>query len=99
MSRPTVTVERTGLPDWERSGDYGDICYDVAEGIAKITIARPEVRNAFRPKTLFELLDAFKRAHEDMSVGVIILLLGRRPADPGRRRLCRRRRRAAAQCA
>ena len=73
MSRPTVTFERTGLPDWERSGDYGDIYYDVAEGIAKITIARPEVRNAFRPKTLFELLDAFQRAHEDMSVGVIIL--------------------------
>ena len=38
MSRPTVTVERTGLPNWERSGDYGDIYYDVAEGIAKITI-------------------------------------------------------------
>ena len=41
MSRPTVTVERTGLPDWQRSGDYGDIHYDIAEGIAKITIARP----------------------------------------------------------
>ncbi len=73
MSRPTVTVERSALPDWQRSGDYGDIYYDVAEGIAKITIARPEVRNAFRPKTLYELLDAFTRAHEDMSVGVIIL--------------------------
>ena len=73
MSRPTVTVTATGIPDWERRGDYGDIHYDVAEGIAKITIARPEVRNAFRPQTLFELQHAFHAAHEDMNVGVIIL--------------------------
>ena len=73
MSRPTVTVTATGVPDWERRGDYGDIHYDVAEGIAKITIARPEVRNAFRPQTLFELQHAFHAAHEDLSVGVIIL--------------------------
>ena len=45
--------------DWVRSGEYEDILYDTAEGIAKITIARPEVRNAFRPRTLFELIDAF----------------------------------------
>ena len=63
MSRPTVTVTATGIPDWERRGDYGDIHYDVAEGIAKITIARPEVRNAFRPQTLFELQHAFHAAH------------------------------------
>ena len=49
------------LPDWERRGDYQDIRYEVAEGIAKLTIARPEVRNAFRPQTLFELADAFDR--------------------------------------
>ena len=61
------------LPDWERRGDYGDISYDVAEGIAKITICRPEVRNAFRPQTLFELSDAFSRARDDTGVGVIIL--------------------------
>ena len=61
------------LPDWQPDGDYGDIRYDTAEGIAKITIDRPEVRNAFRPQTLFELKDAFSRAHEDADVGVIIL--------------------------
>jgi len=61
------------LPDWQSDGDYGDIRYDTAEGIAKITIDRPEVRNAFRPQTLFELKDAFSRAHEDADVGVIIL--------------------------
>jgi naphthoate synthase len=59
---------------WEREGaDYADIAYDVAEGIAKITICRPERRNAFRPQTLFELADAFNRARDDMEVGVIVL--------------------------
>ncbi len=58
--------------DWKRSGEYEDIWYDTAEGIAKITINRPEVRNAFRPKTLFELADAFNVARDDPTVGVII---------------------------
>jgi naphthoate synthase len=58
---------------WEPSGDYEDILYATAEGIAKITINRPEVRNAFRPTTLFELADAFERARNDPAVGVIIL--------------------------
>ncbi|MDQ5833939.1 MAG: 1,4-dihydroxy-2-naphthoyl-CoA synthase, partial [Actinomycetota bacterium] len=52
---------------------YSDIRYETAEGIAKITIDRPEVRNAFRPQTLFELSDAFDRARDDTSVGVIVL--------------------------
>ena len=58
---------------WEPSGGYEDILYATAEGIAKITINRPEVRNAFRPTTLFELADAFERARNDPAVGVIIL--------------------------
>ena len=58
---------------WVRGGDYRDILYDTAEGIAKITINRPEVRNAFRPPTLFELSDAFNRARDDDRIGVIIL--------------------------
>jgi len=61
------------LIDWQRSGEYEDIWYDTADGIAKITINRPEVRNAFRPKTLFELTDAFNVARDDPEVGVIIL--------------------------
>ena len=61
------------LPDWQAAGDFGDIRYETAEGIAKITINRPHVRNAFRPQTLFELKDAFSRAHEDQDIGVIIL--------------------------
>ena len=59
--------------DWQRSGTYEDIFYDTAEGVAKITINRPEVRNAFRPKTLFELSDAFNVARDDPEIGVIIL--------------------------
>ena len=57
---------------WERQGDFTDIRYETAEGIAKITICRPEVRNAFRPRTLFELRDAFEVARDDPDVGVII---------------------------
>ncbi|HVQ87702.1 MAG TPA: 1,4-dihydroxy-2-naphthoyl-CoA synthase [Actinomycetes bacterium] len=59
--------------DWQAQGTYGDIEYHVADGIAKITINRPEVRNAFRPQTLFELRDAFDVARDDDTVGVIIL--------------------------
>jgi naphthoate synthase len=58
---------------WTSGREYTDIRYEVAEGIAKITIARPEVRNAFRPQTLFELADAFEAARDDTSVGAIIL--------------------------
>ncbi|MGZ4120884.1 MAG: 1,4-dihydroxy-2-naphthoyl-CoA synthase [Actinomycetota bacterium] len=58
--------------DWIASGDYADIRYETAEGIAKITICRPEVRNAFRPQTLFELSRAFDVARDDPSVGVIV---------------------------
>ncbi len=63
--------------DWQRSGpaegqEYSDILYETAEGIAKITINRPEVRNAFRPTTLFELAQAFTAARDDPGIGVII---------------------------
>jgi naphthoate synthase len=70
-----VAVERRIEPalEWESAGDYSDIRYEVAEGIAKITINRPEVRNAFRPETVIELSDAFERARDDTAVGVIIL--------------------------
>jgi naphthoate synthase len=60
-------------PAWERRGDFRDITYEVAEGIAKLTICRPEVRNAFRPQTLFELTEAFTLARDDPEVGAVIL--------------------------
>ena len=65
--------ETPALPAWERVRDFEDIEYFKAEGIAKIAINRPEVHNAFRPQTLFELQSAFSDAHEDPDVGVIIL--------------------------
>ncbi len=62
---------------WHGAGEYTDIRYELADGenagIAKITIDRPEVRNAFRPETVIELSHAFERAREDQSVGVVIL--------------------------
>lgn len=71
----TADAETTIRPaaDWQPAGEFRDIRYEIAEGIAKITICRPEVRNAFRPQTLFELSDAFNRARDDDTVGVIIL--------------------------
>jgi naphthoate synthase len=63
--------------NWIASGDYEDILYETAaepdSGIAKITINRPEVRNAFRPKTIIEISDALERAREDTQIGVIVL--------------------------
>lgn len=58
---------------WERAGDYSDIRSETAEGIGKITIARPEVRNAFRPLTVQEMSRAFEVARDDRQVGVVIL--------------------------
>jgi naphthoate synthase len=59
--------------DWKRSGEFEDIRYETLGGIAKVTIDRPEVRNAFRPTTLFELSEAFESARDDPAIGVIIL--------------------------
>jgi naphthoate synthase len=60
--------------DWDViDTGYGDVRYETSDGIAKITICRPEVRNAFRPQTLFELQDAFERARNDRDIGVIVL--------------------------
>ncbi|MCL4543888.1 MAG: 1,4-dihydroxy-2-naphthoyl-CoA synthase, partial [Chloroflexi bacterium] len=61
------------LVDWQKSGNYEDVIYETAGGIAKITINRPEVRNAFRPKTVEELSHAFARIEDDPAIGVVIL--------------------------
>jgi naphthoate synthase len=58
--------------EWSSAGEYSDILYERAESIAKISINRPEVHNAFRPQTLAELRDAFNRARDDLEVGTII---------------------------
>ena len=76
MSKPIKRQpgERT-IPNWQMAAGgekFTDISYQVAEGMAKITINRPEVRNAFRPQTLFELSEAFNLARDNDQVGVII---------------------------
>ena len=58
---------------WKQAKAYTDIRYETAEGIAKITINRPDVRNAFRPETVREMIDAFDLARDDAEVGVVIL--------------------------
>jgi naphthoate synthase len=60
-------------PDWRPQGDFADIRYETAGGIAKLTITRPEVHNAFRPATISELSRAFDLARDDPDVGVVIL--------------------------
>jgi len=70
-----MTETRTAAParpNWQTVRTYEDIRFEKDGGLARITICRPEVRNAFRPKTLFELIDAFTRAREDNSIGVIL---------------------------
>ena len=59
--------------DWRQAAEFTDIRYETAEGIAKITIDRPEVRNAFRPLTVREMSHAFERARDDPGIGVVIL--------------------------
>ncbi|WP_053218808.1 1,4-dihydroxy-2-naphthoyl-CoA synthase [Virgibacillus senegalensis] len=59
--------------EWVTEREYEDILYESYNGIAKITINRPEVRNAFRPETTNELIDAFTRARDNSNIGVIVL--------------------------
>jgi naphthoate synthase len=61
------------IVEWVASGEWEDIRYETSGGIAKLTINRPEVRNAFRPTTLFELTRAFELARDDPDIGVIVL--------------------------
>jgi len=73
--------------EWKTAGTYQDVLYHKAGGIAKITINRPHKRNAFRPKTVFELYDAFADAREDHSIGVI-LFTGAGPHSDGKYAFC-----------
>ena len=73
--------------NWTTVKEYEDITYKKSGGIARIAFNRPDVRNAFRPKTLFELLDAFIDAREDLKIGVI-LLSGEGPAKDGKYAFC-----------
>lgn len=72
------------MPDWKIAKEYEDITYKKCSGVARIAFNRPEVRNAFRPKTTSELYDAFYDAYEDSSIGVVLLTgEGPSPKDGG----------------
>lgn len=60
-------------PNWIKAKDYEDITYKKCNGVARIAFNRPNVRNAFRPKTTSELYDAFHDANEDVNIGVVLL--------------------------
>lgn len=72
---------------WQKTKDYSDIIYEKSGGIAKVTINRPEKRNAFRPETVFQMFEAFTDAREDASIGVV-LLTGAGPAKDGKYAFC-----------
>ncbi|MBT5855869.1 1,4-dihydroxy-2-naphthoyl-CoA synthase [bacterium] len=70
----TTTTKKTKITaNWQSAKDYSDIKYEKWNGIAKLTINRPEVRNAFRPLTVKQLMEALQNARNDDSIGVIIL--------------------------
>ncbi len=73
--------------DWKKAKEYRDIIYEKMDGVAKITINRPEVRNAFRPETIIEMYDAFTDAREDQEIGVV-LLTGYGPTKDGKYAFC-----------
>jgi naphthoate synthase len=76
MSITTVQIDHTGPAEWVAQNDFGfeEIIYEKAvEGIAKVTINRPEVRNAFTPRTVEEMKRAFADARDDSGIGVVIL--------------------------
>lgn len=72
---------------WQKRGDFEDIIYEKRKGVAKVTINRPEKRNAFRPKTVSEMYQAFLDAREDSTIGVV-LLTGAGPHTDGKYAFC-----------
>jgi len=75
------------IPKWKTAKCYSDILYAKSGGIAKITINRPEKRNAFRPETISQLIEAFGDARDDQAVGVV-LLTGAGPHSDGKYAFC-----------
>jgi len=73
--------------NWIKAKEYQDIIYEKMDGIARITINRPEKRNAFRPETVLEMFEALNNAHEDPLIGVV-LLTGYGPAKDGKYAFC-----------
>ncbi len=75
------------MTNWIKVKDYQDIAYHKADGMARIAFNRPEVRNAFRPDTIKEMIEAFENAWEDTRIGTV-LLTGNGPAKDGKYSFC-----------
>jgi naphthoate synthase len=90
MHSPEVSehiMQNGNSVDWQTAGHYSDITYHKAEGMARIAFNRPEVRNAFRPKTIDEMISAFRDAWMDPGIGAV-LLTGNGPAKDGKYAFC-----------
>ncbi len=83
----TTTNGSSRTVEWVTVKEYEDITYHKADGMARIAFNRPEVRNAFRPKTIMEMIEAFENAWEDPRIGVV-LLTGNGPAQDGKYAFC-----------
>ncbi|HMT21401.1 MAG TPA: 1,4-dihydroxy-2-naphthoyl-CoA synthase [Promineifilum sp.] len=75
------------MTDWQAVKEYNDITYHKGDGMARIAFNRPESRNAFRPLTIDEMIDAFRNAWMDQEIGVV-LLTGNGPATDGKYAFC-----------
>ena len=75
------------MVEWQVVKEYSDITYHKADGMARIAFNRPESRNAFRPQTIDEMIDAFRHAWMDQEIGVV-LLTGNGPAQDGKYAFC-----------
>ena len=82
-----IRIREYKMTDWVEVKQYEDITYHKADGMARIAFNRPEVRNAFRPETINEMIDAFMHVWHDQEVGVI-LLTGNGPAKDGKYAFC-----------
>ncbi|MGA0133508.1 MAG: 1,4-dihydroxy-2-naphthoyl-CoA synthase [Opitutales bacterium] len=74
-------------PQWRKSGEYADIIYEKADGVARVTINRTDRRNAFTPDTVAEMIAAFTDARDDTGIGVV-LLRGANPQHDGKTAFC-----------
>lgn len=75
------------MADWQQVKEYSDITFHKADGMARIAFNRPEARNAFRPETIDQMIEAFEDVWDDASVGVV-LLTGNGPAKDGKYAFC-----------
>lgn len=87
FSRNPLQLKTMTQPAWKAQGTFSDIIYEKAEGIARVTINRPDRRNAFTPDTIAEMIKAFNDARDDTTIAVV-LLRGANPQTDGKYAFC-----------